>query len=111
MTKRIQRLNKVIKEELSNIILKEIDIQEGTILTLIRVDTSPDLVSSKIYFSVIPENNLNEVSKILRSNIYDIQQILNKRLNIRRVPKIVFVYDKNAGNAERVEEILEKINK
>jgi ribosome-binding factor A len=108
---RIPRLNRLIKEELSKIILKEIDIQEGTILTLIRVDTSPDLASSKVYFSVIPEENMEKVFRSLNSEIYEIQHLLNRKLKMRRVPKIIFLPDKNAGNAERVEELLEKIKK
>lgn len=107
--KRISRVNRVIKEELSKILLKEVDIRKEIIMTLTRVDTSSNMACSKIYFSVIPEENTEEVSQILNSNIYEIQHLLNKKLKMRKVPKIVFVWDKSAGNARRVEELLEKI--
>lgn len=107
--KRTVRLNQLIKEELSKIILKEVDFQEGTILTLTKVDTSPDLVSSKVYFSVMPEGKTEDASRSLNSEIYEIQRLLNRKLKIRKVPKINFIYDKGAGKAEKIEEILEKI--
>ena len=106
---RILRINRLIKEELSNILLKEVDIRSGIIMTLTRVDTSPNMIRSKVYFSVIPEENTEEISKILNSNIYNIQHLLNKKLKMRKVPRIVFVYDKSAGNAGKIEELLEKI--
>jgi ribosome-binding factor A len=110
MNPRIKRVNQLIKEEVAKTLSK--DIQTGGVLiTVTRADTSPDLNQSKIYVSVMPETREEEIFALLRENIYDVQQQLNKRLNMRPVPRIRFLKEKKSKAAGRVEEILERIKK
>jgi len=109
MGKRIEQVNQLIKEELSQIILREIELPPGILLTLTRVETSVDLRQAKVFISVIPENKREKVSEAVNRNIYDLQQRLNKRLNMRPVPKIRFIEEKETAEAGKIEEILEKL--
>jgi len=109
--KRNLRVNQLIKKELSQIILREASFAKGVLVTVTRVDTSPNLIQSKIYISVMPEDQNSQVLKVLDENIYGIQQLLNKRLNMRPIPKIKFVQEKKTIEAARIEELLENINK
>ena len=111
MGKRIEQVNQLIKEELSQIISREIELLPGTLLTLTRVETSVDLRQAKVFISVIPEGKREKVSEEVNRNIYDLQQRLNKRLNMRPIPKIRFIEEKETVEAGRVEEILEKLKK
>lgn len=108
MTKRIERVNQLIKKELAQIILREIDFPPNVLVTLTRVDTSPNLIEAKIFLSTLPEGRAQETMDILNRNIYMIQQDLNKRLIMRPMPKIMFREEKIVREAGRVEEILEK---
>jgi len=108
---RIQRVNELIKEEVSQLLLKEVDFPEKILATVTRVETSVDLKQAKVYISVIPEEEISKVIKILNNKIYDIQQKLNKRLTMRIVPRIKFVEEKKTAEAARIEELLEKIKK
>ena len=108
MAKRIERVNQLIKKELSRIILREIDFPCNILVTLTRVDTSPNLIEAKVFLSTFPENNAQETMEILNKNIYAIQQSLNKRLIMRPMPKIMFREEKEVREAGRVEEILAK---
>jgi len=47
MSQRIQRVNGLIKQEISKILLKEIDFSD-ILVTITNIDTSPDLKSCKI---------------------------------------------------------------
>lgn len=109
MTKRIERVNQLIKKELSRIILREIDFPDNVLVTLTRVDTSPNLIETKVFLSMMPENRAADILKILNKTIYGIQQALNKRLKMRPIPKIIFYQEKETPKAGRVEEILERI--
>lgn len=111
MNQRIQRVNQLIKKELSQIILREIGFPKNALVTITRVDSSPNLIQTKVYVSVIPEDKIEDVLEILEKSIYDLQQILNKRLNMRPVPKIKFVMEKETVEAGRIEELLEEIKK
>ena len=108
---RIQRVNQLIKEELSKILLRGLDISEEVLVTVTRVETSTDLRHSKVFFSVLPREQTKEIQQILNYKIYDFQHQLNKRLKMRIVPKVKFIEEKKIAQAERIEEILEKINK
>ncbi len=107
MTSRILKVNKVIKEELGKIIHNDIEIPKSALLTITRVKTLSNLSQSFVYISTIGDNK--EAIDILKKNIYNIQQHLNKRLNMRPVPKIIFKQEEETKRAAKVEELLEKI--
>jgi len=85
---RIRQVNEVFKQELGKILLREIEMPEGTVVTLTRVEASGNLQQAKVYISVVPDERAEKVLKLLLQNIYDIQQSLNERLKMRPVPKM-----------------------
>ncbi len=107
---RVQRVNQLIKKELSQIILKEVNFPPDVLVTVTRVETSRNLIQAKVYISVMPENETANVLQILDNLIYDLQQQLNKRLKMRPIPRIIFVKEKKTEEAGRIEELLEKIH-
>ena len=112
MNKRTQRVNRLIQQELSRLILKELDFLSGSLtvfITLTRVETSSNLIQAKVYISVLPEKKTKEIFQILNRQIYQLQQKLNRRLKMRPVPRISFLEEKKTSEAGRVEEILEKL--
>lgn len=108
---RIEKVNSLIQQELGSIILKEVDIFPGILLTITRVECSTSLFHSKIYISVMPEDKFDDVLSLLQRHVYDIQQLLNKKLKMRPVPKIEFVKETKTKEAGRIEELLLKIEK
>ncbi len=111
MTRRIEKVNSLIQEELSNILLREVEFPKNVLVTITRVETIINLSESKVYISTIPDNNIDEVFETLNRNIYDIQQCLNKRLNMRPIPKIVFKKEEKTEQADRIEGLLEGLKK
>lgn len=109
MFKRIQRINQLIKKELSQILLEEIGFPVDILVTLTGVETSADLRESKVYVSVMPEKEFQKIIKILNQNLKQLQQKINKRLKMKFVPKIRFLEEKKTREAARVEELLERI--
>ena len=111
MSKRIPQVNQLIKEELSQIILKEIDFSRDILVTITRVETTKDLISAKVFISVMPEEKSSLVFATLNHQIYFLQQKLNKRLKMRPIPKIEFREEKTTVEAAKIEEILAKLKK
>ncbi|MDP3990819.1 MAG: 30S ribosome-binding factor RbfA [Candidatus Nealsonbacteria bacterium] len=108
---RIQRVNQLLKKELSRIIFKQLDLPKDVLTTVTRVETAPNLIQVRVYISVLPEEQSKLVLQGLNRNIYGIQQQLNKRLNMRPIPKIIFIKEEQTIEAGRVEELLDKIQK
>lgn len=111
MSKRVLKVNELIKKELGQIILREFNFGKGILTTITRVETSPNLIQSKVFISVIPTNKKNIVLKELKKVIYFLQEKLNHRLIMRPVPKIIFVEEKETERAAKIEKILEELKK
>jgi ribosome-binding factor A len=108
---KIEKVNAFIKKELGNIILKELDVLPGILLTITRVESSSNLIEAKVYISILPEDKSEEVQDFLKRKIYFIQQILNKRLKIRPVPKIIFIRESKTAEASKIDKLLREIDK
>lgn len=111
MVERIQRVNQLIRKELSQILFREVDFPNNSLVTITRVENSRNLKQANIYISVIPESKTSNVLQILEKLIYYLQQRLNKRLKMRPLPRIRFIEEKKTKEAGKVEELLEKIRK
>lgn len=106
---RAKRFNELIKIELGKIIFDFLEVKPGVLVTVTRVVTAPDLFSAVVFISVWPDNKTGEIFGKLSRSVYQIQQLLNKKLKIRPVPKIIFKHDKNPGEASEVEKLLKNI--
>ena len=106
--KRIKKVNELIKREIGQIILREIESPEGTLITVVKVETSTDLLEAKIWISVFPINKSSQAIKILLKKIGYLQSLLNKRLVMYHSPRIKFLLDKSAENISQIENILNK---
>jgi ribosome-binding factor A len=111
MSRRIERVNQLIKKELSEIFLKEADFGKGILVTITRVEASSNLIQAKVYISVFPKTKAQKILKNLSMRIYDIQQMLNKRLKMRPIPKIKFIEEKKTAEAARIEQLLAELQK
>ena len=109
MKNRIERVNKLIKEKIANILFKEIFV-EDVLITVQDVDTSEDLKCTKIKVGAIPSNRSQEVLKILEKQSPILQKELNKVIKIKFVPKIKFIFDKTGEKIDRVEKILRDLH-
>lgn len=109
MSKRIERVNQLIRQELGKIISREIIFPLDVLVTIIEVDTSVDLEHAKIKVSIMPQNLQKQVFDILQKNIYHLQQLLNKKLTMRYVPKISFEIDTTQTKVERIEKLIKQI--
>ena len=108
---RIKQVSQLITEEMARIFLRECDFPIGCLVTVLGVETSRDLLYSRIVISVFPVNSEKEVLTYLGKNIYHLQQELNKKLIMRPVPKIRFETNEVEAEAARVEKLLAKIKK
>jgi ribosome-binding factor A len=108
MKNRIERVNRLVKEKIADILLKEIFV-ESVLITVQGVDTSKDLKYTKIKVSVMPFNQSERVLDILEKKAPNIQKQLNAIIKIKFVPRIKFEIDRTEETADRIEGILRKL--
>lgn len=111
MPNRILKINQLIKKELSQILLRQVDFPAGVLVTVTRVETSIDLNQAKVYISAFPTDKIFQVLEILKKLVYFLQQKLNRRLKMRPLPRVSFIEETKTAEAGRIEELLNQIDK
>lgn len=111
MSFRMQRLNAQFLEEISQIIQFEIKDPRvnGTFVTVLEVNISPDLNNAKVYVSVMDGEKFSVIEGLTHS-VGFIRGILGKRIHIRKIPILEFVLDESEARASKINEILDRIS-
>ena len=91
---RIIRINEEIQKELSDLIrnLKDPRVQ-GTMISITRVETTPDLRYAKVYASFLQEDKAADALKGLKSASGYLRRELGSALNLRYTPELVWELD------------------
>lgn len=108
--RRINQVNALIKQEIGNLFLKEIEFPSDCLVTISKVETSSSLEHAKIWLTVLPTDYQKDVLKILAKNISHLQSLLNKKLVMRIVPQISFKIDDSPQKKARIDELLDKLS-
>lgn len=112
MTRRIERVNSLLKEVISEVIrhdLKHCPLPE--LLTVTGVDTSKDLKHAKVYISLI-ENDVKkkeEVLALLQKLAGQITMIASKKVTMRYFPALLFKLDDSLDKYMHIDTLLRQI--
>ena len=111
MSRRTERLNDLIRDEISELLRRQIkDPRLGCFLTITRVDTSPDLRYAKVFASIMgSEEEKREALQGLASATGFFQHKLRERLSLRRVPQISFHKDDSIEQGAHVLHLMKEV--
>lgn len=111
-TKRIQRLNSLLKEVISEVVTKEVkNPQVATLVTVTEVSLSMDLRHAKVLISVIgSEEEKKQTIEGLNSASGFIAIQSSKKVVLRYFPILTFKLDTSVDQHIRIGEILEQIH-
>ena len=111
MSRRLQRLNVLLREEVSELIRRELrDPRLAEFVTLTRVSTSPDLQTATVYVSVMgnAEEKANTMRALTRAAPFIRRQLIS-RLSIRRTPDIEFELDESMEKAAHILDLMKQL--
>jgi len=108
--KRADRVGDVVRAEISNMVLKDLKDPRIGMVTITRVKISDDLKTAKVFFSVIGDEKDREKSKqgLERASGF-IKRELGKRLRLKYLPDIKFIWDDSIEYGIRISKMLEKL--
>lgn len=111
MSVKTERIANVLVKEISDILQNEVydkDIKFVTI-TACKVDT--DLSLAQVYVTVLNENikdkclhDLNNAKGFIKT------ELAKRKLEIRKIPDLRFIYDESIAYGNKIEKIIRKIN-
>ncbi len=112
MSIKTERLGNVLLKEISNILMTEIKDNDIKFVTITHVDLASDLSFAKVYFTTLDNNNQDKITKDLNEAKGFIRSVLMKRkIEMRIIPELRFVYDESIEYGNRIENIIQKIHK
>ena len=111
MAHRIERVNNLIRREVSELLQRQVkDPRLGNLVTITGVSTSPDLKSVKIFVSHIgSEEEKQALLKGLSAASGFLRNELSKRLKLRRVPELIFQWDDSIERGARLLKLIDEV--
>lgn len=107
---RIAQVNDLVRQNLDEILRRELSLKPGVFLTIAKVDTSRDLRYTRVFLSIFPEKETDYALETLKKEMFAIQGKLNRKLVMRPLPRVTFLSDRTEAEADKVEKILEEIH-
>jgi len=109
MSDRIPKVNQLLKEEVSKILLEELEHSVSSLITITSVETTRDLRSATLWVSLFADDKEKEkILKDLEKITPQIQRAINKKLFMKNVPKISFKEDRSILYSEYIDKLIEK---
>jgi len=110
MSKRIERVAELLKQELSKLIKEELREEYGIVIVTDVVPTR-DFKEAKVFISCLDKSCQEEVARALELKKPQFQQYLGKNLTMKFTPRLEFLIDKNQDKVDKIEKILQEIEK
>lgn len=107
-TSRMRRVNEVLREVLGSTISTELQDPRIGFVTVIAVDTSPDLRHADVHVSVLGSDSEREATlDALRSAHGILQSAINAQTHMKRTPTLSFHHDESVERADRITRMLD----
>ncbi len=111
MSRRTQQVGEFLREELTDIIRREVKDPRVGFVTLTRVEVSPDLRSARVFVSVFGTDDEHVATlAALRSAAGFIRHHLRPRLRMRHIPDLEFHDDRSMEYAEQIGRTLRELS-
>ena len=108
--KRLDRVNQLIKEEVSTLLQRELKDPRLGFVTVTEVETSKDLRQAKVFVSVLgDERQWTASMAALASARGFVHNWLRQHLDLRVTPDVEFRADRSMEHAARIQSLLKKV--
>ncbi len=109
---RIAGINQEIQKELASLLrnLKDPRVQD-TMISVTRVETTPDLRYAKVYVSFLEENKAADALKGLKSASGYLRRELGRNVQLRYTPELMWALDDSITYGARMLELINSLDK
>ena len=111
MTRRMERVNVVLRQEISRVLADELrDPRLTSMVSVTRVEAAADLGFARVYVSVLgdPEAKIGTL-RALRSARAFVRRRIREHVTLRNVPSIAFHIDESIEQGAEVLKIISEV--
>lgn len=112
-SKRQQKVARQLQKDLSDIIRRRLgDHFRNAIVTVTRVEVSPDLSVARVYLSSLSADKDQNIMDLFMEYKSQIRKWLGLKIGkqVRRIPELVFIQDQGSQHASEIDDLLSKLN-
>lgn len=106
---RQKKVSRLIQKELAELFIrKSSEIAPGKMISVTIVRVSPDLSFARVFLSIFPSANQNEILTTIRDHVPKIRYELGLKIKsqLRIVPEIAFFIDDSLDYIDNIEKLL-----
>jgi ribosome-binding factor A len=106
------RINQLLREEIAELLSREVkdSTLNSSLISITEVNTSSDLRSAKVYFSVYgDEEDIQAAQAHLDRAAGFLRRSLMGRLDLRQTPHLEFVADRSLAQGDRIMRLMRGI--
>jgi len=105
MPKRIEQVNELLHRQIAAAIERGVELPDA-LVTVQSVATTADLASAKVWLSVMPDTKAGSTLAVIRRQQGVVYAALKKNTRLRKIPKLIFVFDDAQKNAAAINEVI-----
>jgi len=110
LTQRQERLGRLLREEISELIQRHLKDPRLGMVTVTEVVPAPDLREARVFVSVYGDADAQQESLAgLHSAGGFLHEELKRRLRLRRIPHLEFRLDDSLARGSRILDLLEQV--
>jgi ribosome-binding factor A len=111
-TRRLDRVNELLKHELGEIIRREFSITDTGLVSVNAVETSGDLRSAKVFVSILGrQEQQKRAQRLLEEKRVEIQGEIGRSIVLKYTPTLTFIMDDTIEKANRVLQIIDEMER
>jgi ribosome-binding factor A len=110
-SRRQKRVNAMIKESLSRVLVREIQDSSSGIITLTRVETGPDLKTASVYLSVFGQVDKEALLALLEKRKGYLRKYIASEVKLKYNPDLIFYLDPTPEYEARIDRLIEQLKK
>ena len=105
------RVGELVKQNLGELFIRneaKIPSINSKLITVTEVRMTPDLKTARVYVIPLGGVDTKETVSVLTEYSHLVRRALSKRLDIKFLPKLIFIEDNSFEYAEKIEKIIKK---
>lgn len=112
MARRMERVNQLLREELSDLARRQLkDPRLGALMTITEVDASPDLRHARVHVSVMGDAEEQQAAiDALSAAAGYLRRGLRGRLKLRHIPELQFQHDRSMERGSQLLSLIDQVN-
>lgn len=106
---RQKKVSRLIQKELADIFIRRgSELSHGSLVSITKVRISPDLSSARVYISIFPAKNQEEILKSVQAHNSKIRFDLGQKVRsqLRIVPEITYLIDDSLDYIDNIDKLL-----